>query len=176
MERLRVPFTCEAPGVNEDAVKQLNQDPVATVQEIARLKAQAVLGRNPTCVVIGSDQAVVIDNELLGKPGDRMGAIKQLTHLRGREHRLITAVTIANSEGLIEFHDTTRLVMRDLTDGEIARYVDAEEPFDCAGSYKIEQLGIALFERIDSHDHTAIVGLPMLRLSRELRKIGMALP
>lgn len=176
MERLRVPFTCEAPGVNEDDVKQLNHEPFATVQELARRKAKAVFDRNPTCVVIGSDQAVVVDSELLDKPGDRRGAINQLTKLRGREHRLITAVTIANSEGLTEFHDITRLVMRDLTEGEIARYVDAEEPFDCAGSYKIEQLGITLFERIDSHDHTAIVGLPMLQLSHELRKIGVALP
>ncbi|MGK0204727.1 MAG: septum formation protein [Planctomycetota bacterium] len=176
MERLQVPFTCEAPGVNEDDVKKLGHEPLATVQELARRKAQCVFGRNPTCVVIASDQAVVVDNELLDKPGDRAGAIEQLTKLRGREHRLITAVTIAHSQGLTEFCDITRLVMRGLTDGEIARYVDADKPFDCAGSYKIEQLGITLFDRIDSHDHTAITGLPMLQLSSELRKIGVPLP
>ena len=176
MERLQLPFTWEAPGVNEDEVKQLDGGPQATVQELARRKAQAVFARNPTCVVIGSDQAVVVDNQLLDKPGGRAGAIAQLMQLRGREHRLITAVAIAHAQGLTEFCDITRLVMRALTEGEIARYVDAEQPFDCAGSYKIEKLGITLFERIDSHDHTAIIGLPMLQLSSELRKIGMPLP
>lgn len=176
MQRLRVPFTCEAPGVNEDDVKQLNHDPLATVQELARRKAKSVFDRNPTCVVIGSDQAAVLDNQLIDKPGDRVGAIKQLTKLRGREHLLITAVTIAHNRGLAEFCDITRLVMRNLSEDEITRYVDAEKPFDCAGSYKIEQLGITLFERIDSHDHTAIIGLPLLQLSSELRKIGVQLP
>ena len=176
MERLRVPFTCEAPDVDEDDVKQLGHEPLVTVQELARRKAMAVFERNPTCVVIGSDQAVVVDNQLLDKPGDRAGAIAQLMQLRGREHRLITAVTIAHNGGLIEFCDTTRLVMRDLTDDEIARYVDNDEPFDCAGSYKVEQQGITLFERIDSHDHTAIVGLPMMQLGNELRKLGVRLP
>ena len=176
MQRLRVPFTCEAPGVNEDDVKQLNHDPLATVQELARRKAKSVFDRNPTCVVIGSDQAAVLDNQRIDKPGDRVGAIKQLTKLRGREHLLITAVTIAHNRGLTEFCDITRLVMRNLSEDEITRYVDAEKPFDCAGSYKIEQLGITLFERIDSHDHTAIIGLPLLQLSSELRKIGVQLP
>ena len=176
MERLQVPFTCEASNVDEDAVKQRGDDPLATVQELARRKARAVFERHPDSVVIGSDQAAVIDNELLDKPGDRAGAIEQLTRLAGREHRLITAVTIAHSAGLTEFTDVTRLVLRDLTEGEISRYVDREQPFDCAGSYKIEQLGITLFERIDSHDHTAIVGLPLLQLGLELRKLGVALP
>jgi septum formation protein len=176
MERLQVPFTCVAPGVNEQDVKQLGHQPIATVQELARRKAESVFNRNPTCVVIGSDQAAVLDDELLDKPGNRVGAIKQLNKLRGREHRLITAVAIAHDKGLTEFCDITRLVMRDLSEDEIARYVDAEKPFDCAGSYKIEQLGITLFEHIDSHDHTAIIGLPLLQLTRELRKLGVPLP
>lgn len=174
MERLAIPFTCQAPGVDEDTVKRLGRDPFATVQELARRKAQSVRKRNPTSVVIGSDQAAVLKSELLDKPGDAPNAIAQLRKLRGQEHLLLTAVAIAHSEGMIEFTDITRLFMRDLTDDEITRYVAAEKPFDCAGSYKIESLGITLFDRIESQDHTAIIGLPLLQLSRELRKIDIA--
>ena len=173
MERLAIPFSCQAPGVDEDSVKRLGREPFATVQELARKKAQSVFQRNPTSVVIGSDQAAVLESDLLDKPGDAAAAIAQLQRLRGREHLLLTAVAIAHGEGMIEFAEVTRLLMRNLTDEEIADYIATEKPFDCAGSYKIESLGITLFDRIDSQDHTAIIGLPLLRLSRELRQIGI---
>lgn len=176
MERLQVPFTVDTPDVEEDDVKQAGGNPLAIVQELARQKATRVFARNTSGVVIGCDQAACIDNRMLDKPGNAENAIAQLKDLRGREHRLITAVAIAHSGGLVEFADTTRLVMRDLTDGEIERYVHAEQPYDCAGSYKIEGLGITLFERVDGRDHTAIMGLPMLQLSNELRDIGVLLP
>lgn len=176
MERLAVPFTCQAPAVDEDAVKRLGHEPFATVQELARRKAQTVFERNPSSIVVGSDQAAVVESDLLDKPGDALGATAQLQRLRGQEHLLLTAVAIAHSGGMIEFTDVTRLLMRNLTDDEIARYIEAEKPFDCAGSYKIENLGITLFDRIDSQDHTAITGLPLLRLSSELRKLGIAQP
>lgn len=176
MERLQVPFTVDAPGVNEDDVKQAGGNPLAIVQELARQKATAVFDRHKNGVVIGCDQAACIDGHMLDKPGSVANAVEQLRELRGKEHLLITAVAIAHSDGLVEFTDTTRLVMRDLTDGEIERYVSAETPLDCAGSYKIEGLGITLFERVDGRDHTAVMGLPMLQLSSELRKIGVLLP
>ena len=88
----------------------------------------------------------------------------------------MTAVALVRDERLIEFHDITRLTMRDLSDREIERYVAAEQPLDCAGSYRIEGLGITLFERIDTRDQTAIVGLPLLRLSEALRALGFPLP
>ena len=176
MQRLQVPFTWEAPNVDEAAVKQSGHEPLATIQALARRKALSVFELHPKCVVIGCDQAAVIDGRLLDKPGTAERAIAQLRELRGREHRLITAVAIAHSGGLVEFSDIARLVMRDLTDGEITRYVAAEQPLDCAGSYMIERLGITLFERIDSHDHTAITGLPLLQLCTELRKLGVPLP
>jgi len=176
MDRLRIPFTCEAPNVDEDSVKLQDRDPLATVQELANQKARAVYERHPKSVVVGCDQAVVLDKRFFDKPGSIEAAIKQLRQMRGQEHRLITAVAIAHSGGMVEFTDTTRLTMRNLTNGEIARYVHADRPLDCAGSYKIESLGISLFERIDSHDHTAIIGLPLLQLCRELRKLGVPLP
>lgn len=176
MNRLQVPFKTEAPDVNEEDVKQSGGSPLAIVQELARRKAKAVFERHPNGVVIGCDQAACLENRMLDKPGNSENAIAQLRMLRGQEHRLLTAVAIAHRGGLVEFVDTTRLVMRKLTDGEIDRYVRTEEPFDCAGSYKIESLGITLFERVDGRDHTAITGLPLLQLCAELRQIGVLLP
>lgn len=176
LERLRLPFTCERPGVDEDAVKRRLAEPLAVVQQLARQKAEAVAARFPEAVVIGSDQAATIDGRILDKPGDAANAIAQLQSLQGRDHALLTAVAVVHPHGVVAFVDTTTLWMRPLQDTEIARYVAAEQPFDCAGSYKIEALGVTLFARIDSGDQTAIQGLPLLQLSHELRRLGFALP
>lgn len=176
LARLGVPFQCERPGVDEDEVKRTRRPPQEVVVELARRKALAVAARHPEALVIGSDQAATLDGEVLDKPGTAAAAAAQLQRLQGREHRLLTAVAIAHAGGLVEFLDTTSLAMRPLTPGEIARYVAAEQPLDCAGSYKIEGLGIALFERVHGDDPTAIVGLPLLRLCRELRALGCSLP
>ena len=108
--------------------------------------------------------------------GPSAAAAAQLQRLQGRQHELITAVAIAHRGGVVEFADVTRLCMRTLTGAEIDRYIAAEQPLGCAGGYKIEGLGIALFAAIDSEDHTAIVGLPLLRLAAELRQLGFAIP
>lgn len=176
LERLRLPFTIERPGVDEDVVKRRRQEPLATVQELARLKALAVATRFPEAIVIGSDQIATIDGTILDQPGTVPKAIAQLRLLAGREHRLLTAVALAHRAGLVTFVDTTTLRMRHLADAEIERYVAAESPLDCAGSYKIEGLGITLFDRIDSADQTAIIGLPLLTLSSALRGLGLPLP
>lgn len=176
LERLRVPFSCERPGVDEDAVKRRLAEPLAVVRQLARSKAEAVAARFPSAIVIGSDQAATIDGRVLDKPGDAANAIEQLQRLQGRSHDLLTAVVVVHPAGVVEFVDTTTLCMRPLRPDEIARYVAAEQPFDCAGSYKIEALGVTLFARIDSADQTAIQGLPLLRLSHELRALGIALP
>jgi septum formation protein len=176
LARLRLPFVCERPGVDEDAVKRALGEPLAIVRDLARAKARAVAARHPGAVVIGGDQGAEVDGALLDKPGDAARATAQLQRLRGREHQLLTAVAVAHPGGLVEWVETTRLTMRALGDDAIARYVAAEQPFDCAGSYKIEGLGIGLFDAIAGDDQTAIVGLPLLRLCRELRALGMALP
>ncbi|MFN3241814.1 MAG: Maf family protein [Planctomycetota bacterium] len=176
MERLQVPFDVEVPDVDEAPAKASGAQPQAIVQELARTKARAVFDRHPKSVVIGCDQAAVLEGDLLSKPHTEANAIAQLQSLRGREHRLITAVAIAHHDGLVEFTDITRLTMRALSDAEIERYVQREQPLDCAGSYKIEGLGVTLFDRIDTRDHTAIIGLPLMQLCAELRKLGVALP
>jgi septum formation protein len=176
LARLRLPFSCEKPGVDEDAAKRSLRDPAAVVAELARQKARAVAVRRPDAIVIGSDQGACLDGTMLDKPGTAANAIAQLTALAGRTHELRTAVAIVHAHGLVEWTDVTRLTMRALAREEIERYVAAEQPLDCAGSYKIEGLGIALFERIESEDQTAIQGLPLLRLSAELRRLGLSVP
>jgi len=176
LERLRVSFTCAAPGVDEAAVKRSMPEPLAVVRELARQKAVAVQRQHPRAIVIGGDQAATIDGALLDKPGTAANAKAQLQRLQGQEHQLLTAVAIAHPGGLVEFVDATFLRMRQLDDDEIERYLAAEQPFDCAGSYKIEGLGIALFQRIRGDDQTAITGLPLLRLCQELRALGVPLP
>lgn len=176
LERLRVPFACEAPGVDEDAVKRITPEPLAVVRELAKQKAKAVQQKHPDAIVIGGDQAATLDGTVLDKPGTVPNAIAQLQRLQGKEHQLLTAVAIAHPGGLVEFVDATFLRMRPLTAAEIERYVAAEPPLDCAGSYKIEGLGIALFAHLQGEDQTAITGLPLLRLCQELRALGLAVP
>lgn len=176
LQRLRVPFRCEAPGVDEAAVKARGLAPLALATELARAKALAVAARHPGAAVIGSDQVATIDGQTLDKPGTAERAAAQLQRLQGREHALLTAVAIAHPGGVAAFVDVTRLWMRSLTGEEIERYVAADRPLDCAGSYKVEGLGVALFSAISAEDQTAIVGLPLLRLAAELRQLGFAIP
>ena len=133
-------------------------------------------GREPRAVVIGSDQVCALGEEVLDKPGSRATAIERLGRLAGREHRLITAVCVAAGGREIELVDVTRLWVRPLARSEIERYVDRDRPFDVAGGYKLEALGVALFERIESRDQSSIVGLPLIELCRVLRELGFRLP
>lgn len=174
--RLGLPFTQLAPEVDEDVARGAFTDPHALADALARRKALAVHASHPGSVVIGSDQVCALGDEILGKPGTPARARAQLARLAGHEHRLITAVAIAHDAGVVAFEDVTRLWMRRLDVAEIERYVAADDPIACAGSYRIESLGVALFARIESDDHTAIVGLPLMQTSAVLRELGFAVP
>jgi septum formation protein len=176
--RLGLPFRCVAPGVDEAAAVAAAgaAGPEAIAGQLARAKAAAVAAREPMALVIGSDQVCALGDEVFGKPGTREGACAQLARLGGREHRLLTAVAVLGPGVDVGFVDLTRLRMRALGAAEIERYVDADEPFDCAGSYKLEGLGIALFDRVESADWTAVEGLPLLRLAGVLRELGWTVP
>ena len=150
--------------------------PAVLAQRLARAKALAIATQHPESWVIGSDQVAALESQALGKPGTRENAVSQLSAMSGREVHFHTAVCLARGEALLETLDTTVVRFRTLGDGEIARYVDAEQPLDCAGSFKSEGLGISLFECIESRDPTALVGLPLIALSRMLREAGFALP
>ncbi|WP_254507394.1 Maf family protein [Anatilimnocola floriformis] len=178
LERLRVPFECVAPNVDERALqaKLPSAEPEQIARELARAKAEEVAARYPSAAVIGSDQVCTCDGQILGKPGTAELAIEQLQFLAGKTHRLITAVCVISGNEIEQLRDVTELKMRPLTQGEIERYVAADQPLDCAGSYKLECLGISLFESITSADHTAITGLPLALVAKVLRDLGWNVP
>ena len=139
-------------------------------------KAAGVASGEPDAAVIGGDQLVALDGSILGKPRTTEQAIAQLRSMSGRSHELITALIVLHGGRIYAHTDATRLYLRDLTPEAIYRYVEADRPLDCAGSYKLEARGIALFERIDSEDHSAITGVPLIALTTILRTIGFAIP
>lgn len=168
--RLGVPFDVEAPGVDEDAWKRLDLSAEAMVSGLSAAKARAVAARNPGAIVIGSDQCAVLGDDRLGKPGSRAAAVDQLRRLSGRTHTLVTGIHVVFGDTGVE-HDevvSTRLTMRTLGEEDLQRYVDLDDPVSCAGSYRIEAAGISLFSKIEGGDHTAIMGLPLLSLTRIL--------
>jgi septum formation protein len=173
LARLGVPFECVAPDIAETPHAG---EPVADlVIRLAREKALAVLARHPGALVIGSDQlAQAPDGAVLGKPGSVDGAIAQLRRCSAGTVRFFTAVALADGrDGRVrDALVTTDVVFRALDDATIARYVALEQPLDCAGSFKCEGLGIALFERLASDDPTALIGLPLIATARLLRETG----
>ncbi len=177
LERLGVPFECARPDVDEGALSRGMRDPDAIARRLARAKAEAVRRERPHALVIGADQLVDLDGTVLGKPGSADAARTQLARLAGREHRLITAVCLLAPAAVPrESLDVHRMHMRALSDLEIARYVEHDEPLDCAGSYKVEVLGVSLFESISGRDFTAIEGLPLMAVAALLREAGLEIP
>ena len=176
LERLGLPFDVARPEVDETALP--GESPRGLAVRLAQAKAQAVAcQRSDGAWALGSDQVADVEGQSLGKPGGRSAAIEQLRAMSGRVVRFHTALCLAHADGRLHADcDLTEVRMRQLSDAEIARYVDAEQPFDCAGSFKSEGLGITLFERIDNRDPTALVGLPLIATCRLLRAAGFALP
>jgi len=176
LARLQVQFDCHAPGTEE---RRLDGEPAEHMAaRLARLKAEVVARRHPDCVVIGSDQVAVRGEEILGKPLTIARCQEQLRASSRSEVAFLTAVHVVDGRtGRDEAHlDRTRVLFRALDETEIARYVAADEPLDCAGGFKAESLGISLFERIDSADPTALTGLPLIWLSGALRRAGIRVP
>ena len=174
LARLRLPFSVERPDVDETPVP--GEPPATLSLRLAVAKADAVARRHPGALAIGSDQVASFDGRAIGKPGERATAIAQLQAMSGREVSFLTAVAVAGADSDLQALDTTIVRFRALDEDTIARYVDAEQPFDCAGSFRCEGLGIALFEAIDTRDPTALVGLPLIATARLLRAAGFVLP
>lgn len=181
LARLRLPFSCVAPGVEE--TRRAGERPLALAVRLARAKAVAVALQHPDAWVIGSDQvAVRVDGSLgeliLGKPGTEALCIEQLRGSSGQSLSFLTAVAVLrhNGHAAHEFVDTTHVTFRVLDDDTIARYVAREAPLDCAGGFKSEGLGVTLCESIHSVDPSALIGLPLIQLSKVLRGVGFELP
>jgi len=174
LSRLCIPFDVARPEVDE--TPRPGESPLALAQRLAAAKAAAVAAGQDAWV-IGSDQVAELDGQPLGKPGGRPHALAQLAAMSGRSVAFRTALCVMHRDlGRFDAVDTTIVRFRGLAADEIARYVDAEQPFDCAGSFKSEGLGITLFEAIDTSDPTALVGLPLIATARLLREAGFALP
>jgi MAF protein len=176
LERLGVPFVTTSPGVDE--TRQESEEPQPWVHRLAREKAEAGARKHPGAVVIGSDQAAIRGRAVLGKPDTLENCIEQLRDSSGQRVVFYTAVHVIDPRAnRHEAHvDVTTVTFRRLEEREIERYVERERPLDCAGGFKCEGLGVALFERIDSTDPTALVGLPLVWLSGTLRRSGFAIP
>ena len=174
LQRLALDFQSVRPEVDEAALP--GEPPAAMARRLACEKALAVARRHPGHWVIGSDQCAELDGQALGKPGSIAAACAQLQAMSGRQVQFHTAVCLVRDGQLLEASDLTCVQFRPLDAGSIARYVQHEQPLDCAGSFKCEGLGITLFTAIDNSDPTALVGLPLIAVSRLLREAGFQLP
>ena len=180
LERIGVTFEAMAPDCDEEAIKaELDKDqikPQDLAVALAKAKCTSIAAQYPQAIVIGSDQVAQLDHESLGKPGTVDAAVKQLQAMNGRAHQLCTAVCIAHDGAEHEHLDVTTLHMAKHDIDALQRYVERDQPLDCAGAYKLEAAGISLFERIESGDHSAITGLPLLFVCNCLRTLGIQIP
>ncbi|MBS0580950.1 MAG: septum formation protein Maf [Proteobacteria bacterium] len=176
LARLGVPFEAVDPGVPEEVLE--GELPVDRARRLALAKAQAVAGRHPDCVVIGSDQVAACQGRILDKPQDAAHTFRQLAFLSGQRASFYTACAVLGTRAQVPLlHvDTTSVNVRSLSTAEIERYIAREAAFGCAGGFKAEALGISLFESIDSSDPTALVGLPLIWLAGALRGGGYPVP
>lgn len=181
LSRLGIPFIWASPGVDETPLVSTNGAPgepaPALAERLAHAKARALVEDYPGHWIVGADQVAVLDgNRTLGKPGDMARAQAQLRAASGRQLQFITALCLVNGERTLSASDTVVVQFRDLQDIEIIRYLEAEQPWDCAGSFKCEGLGISLFESIHSSDPTSLEGLPLIALCQLLREAGYRIP
>lgn len=172
LQRLRLPFTVQAPHTDETPLP--GEAPAALAMRLALAKAQAVADEHPGAIVIGSDQVADLHGEPIGKPGDFERAAQQLRRMSGQQVVFQTAVAVVRRDlGFAQaLLAPVTVTFRPLSQAEIERYLHLDQPFDCAGSAKSESLGVALLERIDSDDPTALVGLPLMRTCHLLRQAG----
>lgn len=174
--RLRLPFDVASPDVDETPLP--GETPLALANRLAVAKAHDVARREAgDAWALGSDQVADLDGVPIGKPEGRNAAIAQLRAMSGRVVRFHTAICLAHADGrAFADCDLTEVHVRALDDSEIERYVAAEQPYDCAGSFKSEGLGITLFDSIANRDPSALVGLPLVATCRLLRQAGFVLP
>ena len=175
LQRLHIAFRCLAPGVDESPLP--GEGPDALARRLAGAKAQAIAADHPGAVVIGSDQVASVDGHIMGKPGTHEAAVMQFRASSGREVRFHTALAVLCLErGFEQFHvEPFSAHFRRLSDRSIEDYLLREQPYDCAGSFKCEGLGIALFEGLRGNDPTSLEGLPLIALTALLGRAGVAI-
>ena len=173
LSRLGLPFDSVSPDVDESPMA--NESPRTLVSRLARLKARAVASLRPPALIVGSDQVAVLEDRILGKPGNHDANVRQLGLAGGRWVRFLTGVALLNSASgamqcdVVEY----RVQFRSLDEAQAEAYVRAEKPYDCAGGFRAEGLGIALFQRMEGEDPTALIGLPLIALVSMLKREGV---
>ncbi|WP_308367217.1 MULTISPECIES: nucleoside triphosphate pyrophosphatase [unclassified Microbulbifer] len=173
LKQLQLPFEADSPHIDEEALPGETAQDLA--QRLAAEKARALRAAHPQALIIGSDQVAECDGHILGKPGGRDRAVEQLRLCRGRAvhfHTGLSLLDAGSGEQRTEL-ETFTVHFRRLTGEQINRYVEREKPFDCAGSFKVEGLGIVLFEKMEGSDMNSLIGLPLIRLVTMLGAFGV---
>jgi septum formation protein len=172
-ERLNLPFECHSPEINE--TRQADECAEAYVCRLAEQKAQAISIKFPDAVIIGSDQCALIEGRILGKPGNHENALKQLQAAQGKSVIFHTGLCVMQaSTGFSQTENIQfQVKFRHLNDQQLSHYLDVEQPYQCAGSFKSEGYGVALFDNMRGDDPTALIGLPLIRLVSMLEKAGI---
>ncbi|MCX2523672.1 Maf family protein [Larsenimonas rhizosphaerae] len=172
LERLTSSFECHSPDIDETPHR--DEPPEVLVARLARQKAEKTAIPHAGSIIVGSDQIALHDGSILGKPGHMDAAFDQLSRFSGQHVRFLTALTVIDPAGMARHHtEPFDVYFRHLTAEEINAYLAREHPLDCAGSFRMEGLGITLFERLDGRDPNALIGLPLIALCRLLRESGM---
>lgn len=176
LERLDLPFECAAPNIDE--TPEPGESPEQLTQRLALNKARALAEHFPAHLIIGSDQVVLLDGQPVSKPGNHAAACEQLRRCSGRTLRFSTALCLLNSTtGAYQLTcEPFDVSFRELDTDSIERYLRKEQPYDCAGSFKMEGLGITLFRSLRGDDPNSLIGLPLIRLCEMLRNEGLTLP
>lgn len=173
LDKLNTEYSCISPDIDESALP--NEQPTELVERLAISKANKVAETAPDSLIIGSDQVAVLGNEVLGKPHTHGNAVAQLKKLSGQTVTFLTGLALINSttgktqSEVVPFN----VVFRELTDSMIENYLQAEKPYNCAGSFKSEALGIVLFEKLEGEDPNTLIGLPLIRLVHMLENEGI---
>jgi len=174
LEKLDLSFDCDSPDIDETPMK--DEHPRDMVARLAKEKANAIAERHPQSIIIASDQCATLDGEIIGKPGDHENAVAQLKKASGRTVTFYTSLCVFNA-GTNQYEETVEpfyVYFRELTDDQITTYLEKEEPYNCAGSFKSEGLGIALFDRLEGNDPNTLIGLPLIQLVRMLERFQVS--
>ena len=176
LESLGLHFAWEDSQVDESLLKQKTTDPYQLCAQLALAKAQAISKKHPDALVLGADQLVYAQQKILGKAGTRASAIDQLQSLQGQSHQLITSCCLIAPNQSLQHTDITTITLKKLTREQIVSYVDCDQTWDCAGSYKLEKNGVVLMQKISTEDPSAIIGLPLMTITQWLMDLGIHIP
>lgn len=170
LEKLDLSFDCDSPDIDETPLK--NEHPKDMVARLAKQKAQAIAERHPHSIIIASDQCATLDGKIIGKPGNHENAVEQLTQASGRTVTFYTSLCVFNA-GTNQYEETVEpfyVYFRELNESQIENYLQKEQPYQCAGSFKSEGLGISLFSRLEGDDPNTLIGLPLIKLIAMLER------